>query len=271
MRVFGYQNNPARKIDKKDCISYIIPTWNQKDLLIECISSIYNDNISCPGEIIIIDNASTDGSIEYISKEFREVILIQNTANIGFAKAVNQGISISKGKFIFLLNNDIRLLEGTTEKLISFLGQYPDAGAVAPLLYYPDGEFQISCRRFPNPPSLILEVLGIDKFGKYRRWKIAKEDHLKGGLVPQPMASALMIRRECWDAVGPLDEGFPIFFNDVDWCYRVYKFTDYKIYLCPEARVIHHHGASTDLLGYRKKVEFYKGLIRFYRKHFIGI
>lgn len=83
------------------------------------------------------------------------------------------------------------------------------------------------------------------------------------------MASALMIRRECWNAVGPMDERFPIFFNDVDWCYRLYKNTDYKIYICPEAKAIHYEGASTNRLGYKKKFEFYRGLLRFYLKNYL--
>jgi GT2 family glycosyltransferase len=82
------------------------------------------------------------------------------------------------------------------------------------------------------------------------------------------MASALLIKRDCWNEVGSLDEGFPIFFNDVDWCFRLYKKTGYRIYLCTDAKVIHHVGASVDTLGYRKKLEFYRGLMHFYVKHF---
>lgn len=256
---------------KKIFISYIIPTWNQLNLLSECISSIYDSTKKHVSfEIIIIDNASHDGSADYIRKNFKNTILLLNTTNLGYAKAINQGVKVSKGNFIFLLNNDIKLLDKTPEKLLTFLDLHHDAGAVAPLLYYPSGRLQISCRRFPTPPSLVLEFIGIEGIGPFKRWKLNLEEHLKGGIVYQPMASALMIRRECWNAVGPMDERFPIFFNDVDWCYRLYKGTGYKIYLCPEAKVIHHHGASTNLLGHRKKIEFYKGLWRFYRKHFLN-
>lgn len=257
---------------QKNYVSYIIPTWNQRNLLTECISSIiYNDTTKyTTHEIIVIDNASTDGSAKHIKVNFHDIILIQNTINLGYAKAINQGVRISKGNFIFLLNNDIKLLDNATEKLLSFFDLHPDAGAVAPLLYYPDGRLQLSCRRFPTPHSLLLEFLGIKGIGSFKRWKLTLEEHLRGGIVPQPMASALMIRRDCWEAVGPMDERFPIFFNDVDWCYRLYKHTNYKIYLYPEAKAIHNHGASTNLLGQRKKIEFYRGLWRFYRKHFIN-
>lgn len=252
----------------KQLVSYIIVNWNHKDLLIECIASIYNISRNIMYETIIIDNASTDGSVDYIKQTFPEVILIQNNTNLGYARAINQGAGISKGNFIFLLNNDVKLMKNTTERLVSFFSETPDAGAVAPLLYYPDGRFQISCRRFPSLPAIFLEYFGIDKIGPFYRWKLKMEEHIRGGIVPQPMTSALMIRRECWDAVGPFDERFPIFFNDVDWCYRVYKNSNYKIYLCPDVKVIHHLGASASTLGFKKKKEFYKGLIRFYLKHF---
>lgn len=253
----------------KQLVSYIIVNWNHKELLIECIASIYN-NISrnIMYETIIIDNASTDGSADYIKQVFPDVILIRNNTNLSYARAVNQGVSISKGDFIFLLNNDVKLIENITERLVSFLSKTPNAGAVAPLLYYPDGSFQISCRRFPSIPAIFLEYFGINRIGPFYRWKLKKEEHIRGGIVPQPMTSALLIRRECLKATGPLDEKFPIFFNDVDWCYRLYKYTNYNIYLCPEAKAIHHQGASVKKLGYRKKIEFCKGLLRLHLKHF---
>lgn len=249
-------------------VSFIIPNWNHKKILFECISSIYNTIDSIPQEIIVVDNASTDGSNKYITKTFPEVIWVQNDANLGFAKAINQGVHLSKGDFLFLLNNDIKLMEDTTKKLLTLLMKNPDLGAAAPLLYYPDGKIQISCRRFPTPSALFLEFFGIDKIGSLRRWKLKIEEHLKADIVLQPMASALMVKKECWNVVGPMDEGFPIFFNDVDWCYRLYKNTNYKIYLYPKAKAIHHKGASVNRLGYKKRIEFYKGMIRFYLKHF---
>lgn len=249
-------------------VSLVIPSWNQRELLIECLSSILNSRNRLKREIIVVDDASSDGTAEYIENNFKEVKLIKNSLNEGFAKSVNKGVEASKGEMIFLLNNDVIFIEDPVEKLAECLKRNKDAGAVAPLLYYPDGRFQISCRRFPTPAALILEKLRINKAGHFNKWKLTEEEHLKGGYVPQPMASAILIKRECWDAVGPFDERFPIFYNDVDWCYRVYKNTDYKIYLCTDVRMIHHAGATVETLKFRKKWEFYKGLINFYLKHF---
>ena len=252
-------------------VSCIIPNWNHRQLLYECIFSIYQTMGDLPHEIIVVDNASTDDSAERIRESFPEVRWIQNHANLGYAKAVNQGVALSRGDFLFLLNNDVKLLGDISNKLISFLVEHPEVGAVAPLLYYPDGRLQISCRRFPSPVAILLEKLHVRKLGHFMRLKLTPEEHLSGGKVLQPMASALMVRRECWDEVGPMDEGFPIFFNDVDWCYRLYKNTGYKIHIYPEARAIHHEGASIKRLGHKKKIKFYKGLARFYYKHFFPV
>jgi|GEM_PF-943993 len=267
-RLFGETNSKNSKIGHKCTISFIIPNWNHRQLLHECISSIYSTVGDLSHEIIVVDNASTDDSAGHIRETFPEVIWLQNDANLGYAKAINLGVAVSKGDFLFLLNNDVRLTGNTSERLKSFLDRHPDAGAVAPMLYYPDGRMQISCRRFPTLSALLLEALNIESIGSFHKWKLTIGEHLNSGMVLQPRASALMVERRCWELVGPMDEGFPIFFNDVDWCYRLYKYTDYKIYLYPEARAVHHEGASVKRLGYRKKIELYKGLLRFYRKHF---
>lgn len=252
-------------------ISFIIPNWNQRDLLRDCIASIEGTAAGSDHEVIVVDNASTDGSSGLIRQEFPDVVWIQNDRNLGYARAVNQGVSEAEGDLLFLLNNDIVLLDRTTEELVSFLDSHPDAGAAAPLLFYPDGRLQISCRRFPTPVAVFLEKLGIEKAGPFRKLKLTGEEHLAGGPVKQPYASALLVRRQCWDAVGPMDEGFPIFFNDVDWCFRLYSKTDFRIYLVPGARAIHHEGASVNRLGYRKKIILYRGLLRFYRKHWLAM
>ncbi len=244
-------------------LSFIIPNWNHRELLAECIVSIGETAAACAHEIIVVDNASSDDSASYVAGHFPAVIWIQNDTNRGYAKAVNQGAERAKGDLLFLLNNDVRLLEGCAEKLVHFLAASSSAGAAAPLLFYPDGRMQISCRRFPTPSSLLLEALGIDALGPFRRWKLTQKEHLSAGVIPQPMASALMVKRECWEEVGLLDESLPLYFNDVEWCYRLYKNTAWKIHLRPEAHAIHHEGASTSLLGYRKTMEFYRGLIRF--------
>jgi N-acetylglucosaminyl-diphospho-decaprenol L-rhamnosyltransferase len=262
------QMNDAASIIDGHTVSFIIANWNHRQLLHECISSIYETATSFSREVIVVDTASTDNSAEHIRKTFPGLVWVQNDTNRGYAKAVNQGVKLSTGDFIFLLNNDVALTEDSVKMLASFLIANPDAGAVAPGLYYPDGRKQTSCRRFPTLPALFLEVFGIDRIGNYRRWILQEEEHLNTKIVQQPAASALMVKRNCWDSVGPMDEGFPIFFNDVDWCYRLYASSPYRIYLFPNARAVHHGSASVNRLGYKKYAIALLGLIRFYRKHF---
>lgn len=251
-------------------ISFVIANWNHKVLLVECLQSILMSDDNFNKEIVVVDNASTDGSQSYVKNLFgNEIKWVQNKKNEGYAKAVNKGVALSKGNLVFLLNNDVKLHVNTVRFLVHFMEVRALAGAVAPLLYYPTGELQISCRRFPTPFALFFENFGIGNFGPFRRWKLASREHVKGGVVLQPMASVLLVKRKCWYDVGVLDEDFPIFFNDVDWCYRLYRDTRYKIYLCNWARAVHHEGASVNRLGVRKKVEFYKGLYRFYKKHYL--
>ncbi|MBF0465572.1 MAG: glycosyltransferase family 2 protein [Nitrospirae bacterium] len=250
-----------------ETVSFVIPHWNHAELLMQCLKSIEKSVGTFQKEIIVVDNASTDGSQERVQAEFKEITWIRNDTNLGYAKATNQGVNASSGQYIFLLNNDVALYPDTTEKLVNFLKISLWAGAVAPLLYYPDGQLQISCRRFPSVASIVLEKVGIEELGGFKKWKLTHKQHLQTEEVPQPMASALLVRRNCWQQVGELDEKrFPIFFNDVDWCYRLYKNTDYKIGLCKDAAAIHHEGASVKKLGYRKKIFFYKGLIHFFIK-----
>jgi len=258
----------TRSITNGCAVSFIIPNWNHWQLLHECVSSIYETAAPFSPEIIVVDNASTDNSAEHVKKTFPGLVWIQNDTNRGYAEAVNQGVNLAKGDFIFLLNNDVTLAEDSVKMLVSFLVSNPDAGAVAPRLYYPDGRKQMSCRRFPTLPALLMECFGIYRMGQYRRWALQEEEHLSTRIVQQPAAAALMVRRKCWDSVGPMDEGFPILFNDVDWCYRLYANSPYRIYLYPKAKAFHHGSASVKRLGYKKVVIFFLGLIRFYRKHF---
>ncbi len=222
-------------------------------------------------EIIVVDNASTDGSAEMVQREFPQVKLIANKFNIGYASANNQGAKLANGRYFLLLNPDAEVTSQAIDKMLAFAETHPDAGAIAPKLVYPDGRLQTSVRSFPTPASLLFSASGLDKLfpnskllGRYRMtWfgydKIAEVD--------QPMSSALLVRREAWEQIGGMDESMPIFFNDVDFCWRLKK-KGWRIYFLPDAIVVHHHGASTRLLGIGKALETHKGLLRFYDKHF---
>ena len=168
-----------------------------------------------------------------------------------------------------LLNPDTEVQADALNQLAAFLDEHPTVAAVAPKLVFPDGGTQRSCRAFPSPWLLFCDAIGLarlspKRFGAYRMHDF---DHESTRPVEQPMFSAIMIRRQAWDQIGPLDERFPIFFNDVDWCMRA-KQKGWETWFLAEAKVIHHHGQSTKHMGRALARESHRSLAELYKKHY---
>ena len=252
-------------------LSVLIVNWNTRQLLRECLKSLRTVSEQPLWEIIVVDNGSVDGSGEMVRQEFPQVRLIVNSENRGYAAANNQAAQTAQGCYFLLLNSDTRVLPNSVERLLAFAQSHPKAGAVAPKLVYPDGRIQLSLRSFPTPLALLFAALGLDRIFPHSRWigryRMTWFTYDRVAEVDQPMASALLVRREAWEQAGGMDEAMPVFFNDVDFCWRLKK-AGWRIYFLPDAVVIHHHGASTRLLGIGKALESHRGLLRFYDKHF---
>lgn len=248
-----------------------IVSWRTPGLLRKCLDSVVGQpQVS---EVVVVDNASGDGTVEMVRGEFPEVRLIANDRNLGFAAGNNQAIRATSAPFVLLLNPDTEVQAGALRAMLEVFREQPRAAAVAAQLLLPDGSIQWSCRSFPDPAAIIYEVLGLSllfprsrTFGRYR---MAYWDHTSRREVDQPMASALALRRAALEEVGFFDEGFPLYFNDVDLCYRL-KAGGWKIVFEPQAKVIHHLGASTRQIRPAAILESHRGLIRFYRKHYRG-
>ena len=254
-------------------VSVIIVNWNTKEHLRRCLQSLTQHPAlrTLHLEIIVVDNASVDGSAEMVRCEFPHVRLIANDRNLGYAAANNQGAKIAKGRYLLLLNPDTIVPKEAIVRLVEFAESHPDAGIVAPKLVYPDGSLQPSVRSFPTPTALLFSALGLDRFfpksrifGRYRMTWFRYDQVAE---VDQPMASALLVRKNAWEQIGGMDEEMPIFFNDVDFCWRLKK-AGWRIYFVPDAVIVHHHGASTRLLGIGKALATHKGLLHFYDEHF---
>ncbi|MBW3624943.1 MAG: glycosyltransferase family 2 protein [Armatimonadetes bacterium] len=222
-------------------------------------------------EVIVVDNASSDGSAEMVRNEFPDVKLIDSGENLGWAKGNNVGIEVSTGRYLFLLNPDTVVHAGALESLTAFMDARPGAGACAPLLLNPDGTIQRSLRRFPEPVSLLWDVLGMAKLfphsGMFAAYRMGDFPYDRVAEVDQPMGAALFLRKETLERVGLMDEAFPIFFNDVDWCYRAVQ-AGWKIYFVPKAKVTHYGGSSTSQVKPKMVAESHRSLERFYRKHY---
>ena len=255
-------------------LSVAIVNWNTTTLLEECLGSLQAFPPSAEHEVIVVDNASDGFDESAFRSRFPHVKLIANTDNAGYAKGNNQAIEASTGEYVLLLNPDTRVTEGALDALIQFMDRHEDAAACGAKLVRPDGSVERSVRSFPYPAAIAFEFLGLSRiapksrtFGRYRMSWFSYTEEAE---VDQPMGSCLILRRRVIDEIGPFDESFPIFFNEVDWLYRA-KQAGYKVYFTPAAVVFHHGAAATRLAGRREMIrESHDSLIRFYAKHFRG-
>jgi GT2 family glycosyltransferase len=227
-------------------VSIIIVNTNNKKLLDPCLASIQKNTLNASFEIIVADNGSTDGSQSMVKEKYPEVKLIENTENMGFIKASNQGLKIFDARYAMLLNDDTIVKEYAIDKLVGFLDHNPQAGAVGPKLLNTDGSIQ-------RQGGLIGR--------RFWRSKHAVE-------VDFVIGAALMVRREVIDKVGVMDEHLYFYNDDLDWC-RSMREAGWKIYFLPEAEIVHYGGYSSKRTFNRRLfVEGFKGGLYFCRKHY---
>lgn len=257
---------PAVALD----LSVVIVSWNSAEFLEECLGAVYEAAGAEEIEIVVVDNASTDGSAALIKHHFPDVRLIENTRNMGVSVAFNQGVKASRGKYIQMLCSDTVVLPGAFKEMAGYLDVHPDVGVVGPKLIYPDGRLQPSCRTFPTLSIFAWEFMGLSRlfpdhpvFGK---WRMGDFDHLTAREVDQPRGSSVMVRRTVWDEVGGWDEDLDMFFNDVDWCLRV-KADGWKILFLPTAVMMHYGGSSIKKVRPRMILSSHGCCYRFFKKH----
>lgn len=248
-------------------LSIVIANWNTKGLIEGCINSIYN---STPAgelsfEIIIIDNASTDGSREFLHSIKDKITLIENDTNIGYAKACNQGMKIAKGRYILLLGSDTIMQAGTLTACADFLETTPDAGAVSCKLLNPDGSTQNSLKRFPKLKNAFYTYLSFE--GLNRNYDMADFDYNDTCEVEQAAATFLMIRSDLLEKISYFDESYRILYNDVDLCCRIWK-AGYKIYFLHTISVIHYGSHSTKNADFTLRKIMYSDIYRYYCRNF---
>lgn len=255
-------------------LSIAIVNWNTSALLAACVRSILKLPPKGDYEIIVVDNASDDFDQGAFRAEFPTVTVIGNTDNAGYARGNNQALEIATGDYIVLLNPDTEVTENAIEALVAFMVDHKRAAAAGAKLVRPDGTVDRSVRGFPYPGPIACEFLGLSRLfprnpalGAYRMTTFGYD---RVAEVDQPMGSALILNKKAVRDVGVMDEGFPIFFNEVDWLYRA-KQKRWEVYFVPYATVIHHGAGSTKQVKRRKMVrESHKSLLRFYAKHFRG-
>lgn len=246
-------------------LSIVIVSYNSKALLRDCLQSVLDTAADLSPETVVVDNASSDGNVSMMRKEFPMVRVIANSENLGFARATNQGIAAATGEYILLLNPDTRVLPGALAALTRFMDEHPEAGAVGPRLLNVDGTLQPSCHAFPNMRAHFLDISGIcRRFTWTQRWRAGKM-HDQPCAVDWVMGACLLLRRRAIQQVGPLDEDYFLYSEEMDWCYRARRL-GWQTFFTPAADVIHVGGGSSDKVG-RSIVLLYRSLFLFYRKH----
>ncbi len=251
-------------------ISITIANHNGRDMLDRCLRSIYAAPPSRASfEVIVVDNASRDGSAAMIREKYPSTIVIENAAPLGFAANQNKAMSAVSGEFFLLLNNDAELKTGALDAMADFMRSNPRAGLAGPRLLNTDGSVQESCFRAPTLSVLLWDAFFIssmfpssETFGGFKRWA-----HDAARRVPSLSGACLMARRSAVADVGPLDERFFMYFEDHDWCLR-FRRAGWEVWFAPVADVLHIGGGSEGLLGHDKMDRFYSSLLFFYRKHY---
>lgn len=252
-------------------LSVVIVNYNVKFYLEQCLESVRRASKGLQVETFVVDNLSTDGSVAYLSERFPEVTFIANKENVGFARANNQAIRLSKGRYVLLLNPDTIVGEDTLTSMVEFMESHPEAGGAGAYMLNADGSFAPESRRgLPTPFVAFCKMAGLTKlFPKSRllgRYYMGYLDANEVNEIEAISGACMMLRREALDKVGLLDEDFFMYGEDIDLSYRVLK-GGYKNFFIP-TRMLHYKGESTVKSSYRYVYTFYQAMRLFFRKHY---
>jgi len=249
-------------------LSVIIINYNTPEMTERAIKRLRECESALASEIILIDNNSTE-KLSPSTVATLSVKYIENQENVGFARAVNQGLKIARGEYILLLNSDVLIEPGAVSRLLMLMEKESQVGVVGPKMIYPDGSAQVSCGYFPNVLREFIRLSTLYKIIPYST--LAKKTWFnrrlfdQGGEVDWLSGGCLLIRRTLIDQIGPLDEQYFFGVEDIDFCFRA-KRAGFKAYYLPQAQVIHHHGLSSGGPRTIKKMEMERDNLNYYFK-----
>jgi GT2 family glycosyltransferase len=252
-------------------LSSIIVHYKTLDTLPACLRALSAGTAGLEAETVVVDNDSRDGVAGRLARDFPEARLVTNPANVGYARAVNRGLAETSGEFVLVMNPDCTLEPDAVRSLIEHLRAHPRTAIVGPKILNPDGTLEYSARAFPdhsaflfNRYSLMTRLFPNNPFS--RRYLLTDWDHASVREVDWLSGACLMVRREAVRQVGPMDERFFMFNEDVDWCRRM-KQAGWTVSYVPGARAVHHVGASRKRVAARVIVERHRGMIHYFHKH----
>lgn len=247
-------------------LSIIIVNWNTRDMLRDCLNSVYDGLGELDAEIIVVDNASTDGSVDMVMDAFPTVRLLANTQNRGFAAANNQGFALARGRHVLLLNSDCLVLGQVLPAMVAWMDAHPAAGVMGPRILNTDGTMQVSSTGFPTLPRLLAQTLGLTRFKAFDGYRMERWDRREERQVEVISGCCMLVRKKAMDRVGVLDEAFFFYGEETDWCRRFAK-AGWDVVFSPVGEVVHFGGGSVRKLNHRRDVMLSEGTVRLHRKH----
>jgi len=251
-------------------LAILIVSYNTRQLLRRCLQSLQAFPPSCPFEVLVLDNASRDGSMSMLQQEFPWVRVHANRHNLGYSAGVNQGLEGTGSDYVLVLNPDIVVRAGAIDCLLEFMDAHPEAGVCGAKLVNTDGTLQHSCRTFYTPRTLLLRRTFLGRLfpnsGVLRAHLMLDYDHREPRVVDWVIGACMMVRRSAIDAVGGMDERFFLYFEDVDWCYRMSR-QGWSVHYLPQAEMVHEHRRDSAKPRLSRSFWAHLGsLLRFYEK-----
>jgi GT2 family glycosyltransferase len=257
-------------------LSIVVVSWNTRDLLAQCLASVLADGRDArrsqdgrnpTAEVIVVDNQSSDGSAAMVRQRFPRARLIENTQNVGFARANNQVFPLCSGRYVLLLNPDTDVHPGALSELVRFMDAHPRAGGAGARLVNADGTLQPSCHPAPTLARELWRLFHLDALMPLARYRMERWDVEAPRQVDVTQGACLILRRAALDNVGVLDEDYFIYSEEVDLCYRL-RHQGWRIWWVPRAIVTHYGGQSTRQVAREMFLRLYQGKVLYFRKHY---
>jgi len=252
-------------------LSIVVICWNDLDLIKGCLESVYRETSGISFEVIVSDNCSTDTSVAYIRGHFPDVRVVENGANLGFARGNNAGIRCARGKYVLILNPDTIIHDRALEKLVAFADTRPDSGGFGCRVLNADGSFQHPARPLPTTLGVLISALNLRWLGRlsnlfesdlYYGWSGRTER-----TIGFQSGCCLMVRRDVLEQLHGFDERFFYHFEETDLCYRIWK-AGWKVMFYPGAEITHLGGQSVGRFPVRFALETFRSRYRYFYKHF---
>jgi N-acetylglucosaminyl-diphospho-decaprenol L-rhamnosyltransferase len=253
-------------------LSIVIVNWNTRDLLRDCLKSVYESEGSFTFETVVVDNCSRDGSCAMVADEFPQVHVIESEINGGYAYANNLGLQHCHARYYLLLNSDTVLPPHALQQMLEFMDTHPEVGMAGPKLVLADGSLDLACRRsFPTVENSFYKLFGLShlfpKSRRFGRYNLTYLDPDETAEVDSVVGAFMMVRGEVIEQVGGLDEAYFMYAEDLDWALRA-KRAGWKVYYYPEVTVLHYKRKASEQNRDKANYEFWRAMYIFYRKHY---